>query len=439
MTNKYFNHTERFTPGTIIRAEDANDRLDEVSTGFDVAEADFDAQETLRDDTVLAKDEAEAAAAAALASQTAAAGSATAASGSATAAATSATNSSTSATNSANSATAALASQNAAATSATNSATSATNSANSATASSTSATAAAASATAAGTSESNAAGSATAAAASADFADERATDAEQQAIDFKNQYYGPLAADPTLRPDGSAMQTGDLYYNTALSELRAFDGSVWDSYPPLDGALVLDELNDVSLEAPVSGDVLLYDGGGWVNAPLVFPVISVNGQTGAVVIDAGGLGLEIGTDVQAHSANLDEYAGVNPTAAGLALLDDANAAAQRTTLGLGSLATQSTVNNGNWSGTDLAVANGGTGSSNAIDARTALDVPSRAGANATGTWGISISGNAATAAAWQTARTISLGGDLTGEVSINGSENVTLTATIENTKAFSAF
>ena len=51
------------------------------------------------------------------------------------------------------------------------------------------------------------------------------------------------------------------------------------------------------------------------------------------------LGLVIGTNVQTYSANLDEYAAVNPTAAGLALLDDANAAAQRTTLGLGTAAT----------------------------------------------------------------------------------------------------
>jgi hypothetical protein len=41
---------------------------------------------------------------------------------------------------------------------------------------------------------------------------------------------------------------------------------------------------------------------------------------------------------QAGSANLDEYAAVNPTAAGLALLDDADASAQRTTLGLGNVA-----------------------------------------------------------------------------------------------------
>lgn len=42
----------------------------------------------------------------------------------------------------------------------------------------------------------------------------------------------------------------------------------------------------------------------------------------------------VGVSVQAYSANLDEFASVNPTVAGLALLDDADAAAQRTTLGL---------------------------------------------------------------------------------------------------------
>lgn len=65
---------------------------------------------------------------------------------------------------------------------------------------------------------------------------------------------------------------------------------------------------------------------------------TIEGRTAAEV--KADLDLEIGTDLQAWSANLDEYAAVNPTTAGLALLDDADAAAQLVTLGLTATATE---------------------------------------------------------------------------------------------------
>lgn len=73
---------------------------------------------------------------------------------------------------------------------------------------------------------------------------------------------------------------------------------------------------------------------------------------------------DIGVTVQAWNAGLDSISAFSYT-----LFDEVDAAAWRSALGLGSLATLSSVDNTNWSGADLAVVNGGTGAS---DATTAL-------------------------------------------------------------------
>lgn len=58
-----------------------------------------------------------------------------------------------------------------------------------------------------------------------------------------------------------------------------------------------------------------------------------------------------------------------------------------------------------------------------------IGAPTKTGSGASGTWGISISGNAATASKWQTARTLTLTGAVTGSASIDGSGNVSLATT----------
>lgn len=44
---------------------------------------------------------------------------------------------------------------------------------------------------------------------------------------FADVYQGPKAADPALRNDGSALQTGDLYFNTATDDMKVYTGSAW--------------------------------------------------------------------------------------------------------------------------------------------------------------------------------------------------------------------
>jgi hypothetical protein len=68
---------------------------------------------------------------------------------------------------------------------------------------------------------------------------------------FSDVYLGPKSSDPTTRNDSSALQAGDLYFDTVNDVMKVYDGAAWvAAYASLAGALVatnnLSDLTDTS-------------------------------------------------------------------------------------------------------------------------------------------------------------------------------------------------
>jgi hypothetical protein len=101
-------------------------------------------------------------------------------------------------------------------------------------------TSAAASAAAAAASASSASSSASSASSSASSASSSASTASTALFNFRAQYLGPLASDPTVDGNGNPVTTGDLYFNTTVNETRIYNGSAWvAAYLPAAGYLAL--------------------------------------------------------------------------------------------------------------------------------------------------------------------------------------------------------
>lgn len=108
---------------------------------------------------------------------------------------------------------------------------------------------------------------------------------------FADVYYGPSSINPSVRKDGTPLQTGDLYFNTRANEMRVFTSSgVWKAT----GAMI-----DGVLSRP----------------PGNTPIIATAGQT-VVPVPGGyntGFILVLVNGVAVASPNVDTTSGVNLT------------------------------------------------------------------------------------------------------------------------------
>lgn len=172
----------------------------------------------------------------------------------------------------------------------------------------------------------------------------------------------PDSADYLLYSDVSA---GGVTKKATISDIIGSSGA------PVDATYVV-----LSSNSTLTNESVLTAGSGISLASATVSVDFASVQAYDATLTSIAL-LGTGADKMIYTTGVDTWAESDITAAGRAILDDASASDQRTTLGLGTLATQSAasvnITGGTIAGiTDLAVADGGTGASDAPTARTNL-------------------------------------------------------------------
>ena len=211
-------------------------------------------------------------------------------------------------------------------------------------------------------------------------------------------------------PPTTGVEEGDLWYNSLELELYTYYSGAWvQTTDSSSGVQEIYELVDVLIDDPVSGESLVYNGTEWENGPAGSAltlenarVISLSGDVSGSVSFDGSQNITIPTTVQINSITL----GTDTTGNYMSDLTQGTGVTITHTPSEGSNAT---ISIGQDVGTSASV------------------TFAHVSADLTG----DVTGNADTATALETARIISVGGDISGSVSFNGTSDVTISAVIQ--------
>ena len=148
-----------------------------------------------------------------------------------------------------------------------------------------------------------------------------------------------------------------------------------------------------------------------------------------IAVTKGGTGLtSVAADKIIYTSGANTFAASDISAFGRSIIDDADASAARTTLGLGTIATQASDSvNIDGGAIDGAVIGGNSAAAGSF---TTINASGTITGNLTG----AVTGNATTATTLANARTITIDGDVDATATaFDGSQNITLTTTLDNT------
>jgi len=277
--------------------------------------------------------------------------------------------------------------------------------------------------------------------------------------ELQNGVIHNLATDP-----GTGV-AGQLYFNTVIQSLKVYNGTTSQWEPVGSVELIGDAVNDlldsgtgISLNYDDAGNSLTISNTGVTSVSGTVNEVTVSASAGAVTIGlpdsitANVTGALTGNASTANTLQTARSIGLGGSLSGSVSFDGSQnvtitADIVADSVALGADTTGDYVAGANASGAGISVTgSGGEGSTLTISntgvtsvAGTANEVtvsgsagavtiglPDSITANVTG----ALTGNASTASTLQTERSIGLSGDLSGSVNFNGSQNVTIEATI---------